>query len=205
MSSIQRINIDQQFAQIGVRSSQARMQISTSRGQIRIQNNKPQLQVDTQLPRFKVPRQRINNESGLAGPLSFAKQFRDKGKRNAMQATRNYAADGDFIANPHIAGDKSIPMMMGNRMKRFFQSIDYNLGLMPSSPPSLDWDKGRIDINFSRHNIAIDWNGKNTADVSVDTGYPVEVFLSRQPYFRVTSTEPAVRNETLGRYIDRTT
>jgi len=203
--SIQRINIDQQFAQIGVRSSQARMQISTPKGQMRIQEETPQMQIETQMPRFKAPRQQINNESGLAGPLSFAKQFRDKGRREAYRATANYAADGDFITNPHIPGDQSIPRMMGNRMRRFFQKPDTNIGLIPSSPPSLDWEKGYIRINWSRHSFKVDWNGKNTADITVNSDYPVEVSISRQPSFRISSVEPAVQNRTMGRYIDRTT
>jgi len=198
-----RINIDQQFAQIGVRNSQARMQISSSRENIRIQNQRPQLEVDTQIPTFRVPRQRINNESGLSGPLSLAKKFRDKGKQTALNAARTYSADGDFIANPNIPGDKSIPMLAGNKMKRYLGTREGNIGLMPSSPPSLDWDKGYININFSRHNIAVDWSGSTMANVSVDTGYPVEVSLSGQPSFRISSVEPAVTNRTLGRYIDR--
>jgi len=201
--SIQRINIDQQFAQIGIRSSNARMQISTPGGQMRIQKQDAQLSVDTQMPTFRAPRQRINNESGLAGPLSFAKQFRDKGNRNAAAATRNYARDGDFIANHRIPGDKSIPMLSANKMKRFFQSTDYNIGLMPSSPPSLDWTKGHIDVNFTKHNIAVDWSGSNTANITAESDYPVEVSLSRQPHFRISSVEPAVTNRTMGRYIDR--
>jgi len=120
-----------------------------------------------------------------------------------MQAIRNYAADGDFVANKNIPGDKSIPMLMANRMKRLFQSIDYNIGLMPSSPPSLEWTRGHIQVNATRHNIVIDYNGNNMADVSVENNYPVEVFLNRRPYFRVTSVEAAVTNSTYGRYIDR--
>ena len=200
---IQRMVIDQQFGQIGIRSSHARMQIGMPKGQMRFRDNKAQLQVDTQIPRFRVPRERIRRELNLAGPVTFAKEFRDKGKMKALRAIGTYAADGDFIANPHIPGDKSIPMMTANKMKRFFQRPEVNIGLMPSSPPSLDWDKGRIDINFTKHNFAVDWNGSNRIDVSVDTGYPVEVFLSRQHYFRVASIEPAVQNKTLGRFIDR--
>jgi len=121
-----------------------------------------------------------------------------------MQATANYGNDGDAVANHRIPGDQSIPRMIANRMRRHFNNVEYNIGLMPSSPPSLEWDKGHIETKFSRHNIAIDWNGENLADVTVDTGYPVQVSLSRQPHFRITGIEPAVQNRTLGRYIDRT-
>jgi len=201
--SIQRININQQFAQLGIRSSNARMQISAPRGQMSIQNNKTQLQMETQMPTFRIPRERLRSELNLASPLSFAKEYRDKGRRGALQATGTYAAEGDFIANQNIPGDKSIPMMVTNKMRRYFQKPETNIGLMPSSPPSLDWTPGYININATRHNLDVNWNGRNMADISVDTGYPVEVSLTRRHYVDVSLAGPAVTNSTYSRFIDR--
>ena len=198
------IRIDQQFAQIGIRGNQpARMQISKPASRMSIQNTGTQLQIDTQMPTFRVPRERLRSELGLAGPVSFAKEFRNKGNAAALRAVATYAAEGDFIANKNIPGDKSIPMMVTNKMKRYFQKPETNIGLMPSSPPSLEWTKGYINVNASRHNISVDWSGSNLADISVDQNYPVEVSLSRQPYFRVTGVESAVQNRTMGNFIDR--
>jgi len=200
-----RINIDQQSAQISVRgNSQARMQITTPKGQMSIRAETPKMEFSNTMPRFKSNRQRVNNESGLMSPLTLAKDFRNKGRRQALQAASDYKNDGNFIANPHIPGDKSIPMMSKNRMKRVLGPKEYNIGLMPSSLPTLEWDKGNTQINWSGHRLEVNWQGSNQANISVDTNYPVEVSLGRRPYFRVTSVEPAVTNRTLGRYIDRT-
>jgi len=201
---IPQIKVDQQiFGTLGIRSSHARMQITKPTGQMRIQNTRPQVDISTQMPTFRVPRERLRSELGLAGPLSFAKQFRDKGRSSAHQATAAYASDGDFIANKNIPGDKSIPMLSKNRMNRIIQKPNTNIGLMPSSPPSLEWTKGHIQVNASRHNISVDWSGENMASVSVDTGYPVEVSLTGRPHFRIASIEPAVNNSTYSRFIDR--
>jgi len=172
---------------------------------MRIQNNRPQLSINTEMPRFTVPRERIRNESGLAGPLSFAKQFRDKGRGQALRATGTYASDGDFLANHRIPGDKSVPMLSANKMKRHMQKPEINIGLMPSSPPSLEWSRGHIEVNATRHNVAVDWSGSNLASISVDQNYPVEVSLSRQSNVMITGTVPNVENKTIGRYIDRMT
>ena len=199
------IKIDQQFSQIGIRGNQpARMQITKPQGQMSISDNKTQLQIESQMPTFRVPRERLRSEMGLAGPVSFAKAFGRKGRSAAHRATATYAAEGDQIANKNIPGDKSIPRMVANKMRSYFRKPETNVGLMPSSPPSLDWTKGHFQISASRHNISVDWSGKNLADISVNQNYPVEVFLSRQPYFRIASVEPAVENRTMGRYVDRT-
>jgi len=201
--SIQRLTFNQQLAQVGTRSRSAQMNITMPKGQMTIQNGKSAIQVSTQIPRFQGNRKQVNNESGLMDPLTFAKQFRDKGKRGAMQATANYARDGDFIANPKIPGDKSIPMMAGNKMKRVIGPKDKNIGLMPSSIPSLQWDRGHIQVSGSKENVKVDWNGSNLINVNVNTGYPVEVFLSRQPHFSVTGTEQNVVKATYGNFTGR--
>ena len=201
--SIMRVNLEHQSAQLNIRSSHARMQISKPPGQMTFQDNKTQLQIETQLPTFRVPRERLRSELNLASPLSFAKQFRDKGRQGALRAAATYAAEGDYIANQNIPGDKSIPMMVSNKMKRYFQKPDTNIGLMPSSPPSLDWTKGYININATRHNVSVDWSGRNTAQVTADIDFPVEVTLNGRPSVSVSSIEPAVENRTMGRYIDR--
>jgi len=179
------------------------MQISMPPGQMRIQNSTPQLQIETQMPTFRVPRERLRSELNLAGPLSFAREFSSKGRQAALRAVATYAAEGDYIANQNIPGDKSIPMMVSNKMKRYFQKPDTNIGLMPSSPPSLDWTKGYININATRHNVSVDWSGRNTAQVTADIDFPVEVTLNGRPSVSVSSIEPAVENRTMGRYIDR--
>jgi hypothetical protein len=198
--TIPRIRIDQQTAQLGVRGGPARLQMTIPDGQIRIQKSDPELTIDTQIPTFRGNRQRVNNESGLKDPLTLAKDFRNKGRQAALHAAGTYKNEGNFIANPRIPGDKSIPMMVKNKMRQFFQKSDYNVGLMPSSIPSLDWNKGHINVNFSKHSISIDrTGGAMSPQITADINFPVDVYLSRQPYIRI-----SVEQVTIGRHIDRT-
>jgi len=203
--SIQRLTFQHQLAQVGVRgNTSARLQISSPRENIRIQNGSAQLQISTQIPRFRGNRKQVNNESGLMDPMTFVKQFRNKGNQQASQAARNYVNDGNFIANPNIPGDKSIPRLAANKMKRELGPREKNIGLMPSSIPSLDWDKGHIQVDATRQNVSVDWNGRNTAQVSADINFPVDVYISRQPYFQVTGSEQNVTKATYASFTGRT-
>jgi len=199
--TVNRININQQMAQISVRRSSARMQITKPRGQMTIRTETPKMQLSTTMPTFHGNRQRVNNESGLAGPLTFAKSFRDKGRQAAMRATANYKNDGNFIANPNIPGDKSIPLLSKNKMKRALERPEINVGLMPSSPPSLNWTRGDFSINWSGHSVSVDWTGENTASINADIDYPVQVSLSRRPSINVSSVSYPANND-FGRYIN---
>jgi len=199
--TVSRIRIDQQSAQIGIRGGPANLQITVPNGQIRIQQSDSELNVDTQIPTFRGNRQRVNNESGLKDPLTLAKDFRNKGRAAALHAARQYKDEGNFIANHRIPGDQSIPAMVRNKMRRYFQKSDYNIGLMPSSIPSLDWNKGHINVDFSRHNISIDRTGSITPQVTANINFPVNVSLTRRPYVQVSVEQTVIG---AGRYIDRT-
>lgn len=187
---IQRIKIDQQFAQIGMRSASApaKLNINIPRGQLTIKNVRSQLNVDTQMPRFKVNSTKINSEMGLKPPLELTKGFRDKGRQTALQAAGTAKNDGNFLANHKVQGDK-IPQLARNKSMSRLGPKQYNVGLMPKSPAELQWEKGYVRMDWTKHNVIIDYNGQNTAEVSAETNYPVEVFLQRQPYFRVTVEE----------------
>jgi len=200
---IQRINFSQQSAQLNISSRLARMQIDTPRGQMTIQEQDSQLEIDTQMPTFSIPKERLRSEIGLASPLSFAKSFANKGRRDALQAVAEYARDGDFAANKNIPGDKVYPRLAKNKMNQLLGPKNTNIGLMPSSPPSLNWTRGHINVNASRHRVSVNWNGSTMANVSADIDYPVNVSINRVPPFSVTSVVSNVSKTTMSRFVDR--
>jgi len=195
-----RVNINQQLAEIGVRSTPARLHISMPKGQLNITKTRPQMQIEKQIPTFRVNRQKISNESGLKSPLELAKTFRNEGRSAAFRGIAQNKNDGNFLANHRIPGDKAVPMLARNKAMSRLQKPEANIGLMPSSPPEITWDKGYMRVNWSDHSVVIDWQGDYKPEITADQ-YSVEVFLRTQPYFRV-MVEEAV-NTGVGRYVDQ--
>lgn len=183
---IPRIRIDQQFAQIGVRTAPATLNISIPRGQISIQNVRAQVNIDTQIPTFRVNSAKTNSEMGLKPPPELARDFRDKGRQAASSATAQAKNDGNHFANHRVPARDKVPSLSRNKTMARLGPKEYNVGLMPKSQAELQWTNGYVNMDWTKHNVIIDYNGQNTAEISADTNYPVEVFLQRQPYFRVT-------------------
>jgi hypothetical protein len=198
--SLLRLNIDQQMAEIGVRSTPAKMHISMPRMHMRIKTVAPQMNIDSKAPSFKVNRQKINNESGLKAPLELAKTFRNKGRQTAMRAIGANKDDGNLLANHKIPGDK-VPRVAKNRAMSRLGTKDINIGLMPSSSPEVVWDKGYMRINWSKHSVVIDWDGDYMPRMTIDPKYSVEVYLRTEPYFRV-MVEELLDSSGPGRYVD---
>ena len=191
------------MAEVGVRSTPARLNISMPRGQLRIRNETPQLSIDSQAPSFRVNRQKISNESGLKSSNELAKDFRNAGRQAALSAARQAKDDGNFIANHRIPGDKAIPALAKNKaMSRLSANRNLNIGLMPASSPEFTWDKGHMNVNWSKHSIVIDWDGDNIPQMTVNPRHSVQTFLRTEPYFRI-RVEEVLNPNRPGRYVDR--
>jgi len=196
------LNIDQQFAEIGVRSVRAKVNISSPRMQMRIRTETPQMSIDRKAPSFIVNRSKYNTKPGLKAPLDLAKSQRNKGRQAAFRSAQHAKDDGNVLANTKLPVEKSMQILAKNKMKRTLQSPDVNLGSVSTSPREVTFDKGHMRINWSKHSVAIDWDGEYMPQMTVDPKYSVEVYLRTQPYFRV-MVEEVIDPNAPGRYIDQ--
>jgi hypothetical protein len=202
MAGISKIKIDQQLAEIGVRSTPARMHISTPRMQMRISSETPQMEIDRQAPTFKINRRRINSESGLKAAPELSKDYRDKGRAGALRGTKTAVDDGNFLGETRRRGDRVGQLARNKTMSAILKKQQLNVGLMPKSLPEVTWDKGHMRINWSKHSLVIDWDGEYMPQLTIDPKYNIEIFLRTEPYFRVT-VEDFVDPGRPGRFVDQ--
>jgi len=202
MTEIQRITIEQQLAEVGVRSTPAQMHIARPRMNMKITTESPTMEIDRQNPSFRINRKKINNESGLKGPMELAKTYRDQGTSTAMKSTKEKGKEGDFIGDLTKPGNRIAQIAHSKAMASATRKKQANIGLMPKHSPEVVWDTGSMSINWSKHSIVIDWDGEYMPQVTIDPKYSIEVFLRTEPYFRIL-VEDIPSALTPGRYIDR--
>jgi len=202
MASIQKLIIDQQIAEIGVNSTPARMNITSPRMQMKITSEHPRMEIDRKAPTFKVNRKKINSESGLKGPIELSKAYRDEGVSKALKGAKTAAADGNFLGNVKIRGNRLAKLSRNKAMNAAMKKRHVELGLMPQKSPEVEWDTGYMHINWSKHSIVIDWDGEFMPELKVDPKYSVEVFMRTEPHFRVSVADLIDPNST-GRYVDQ--
>ena len=202
MPNIQKISIDHQLAEIGVRSIPAQMHITLPRMQMNIRTETPQMEIDKRDPTFKVNWKKVRSESGLKPPAEFSTDYRNKGLEGAIKGTKTAAEDGNFLGEMRIHGDR-VAMLSHNKTMNaaIKKSQELNIGLMPKTSPEVKWDRGYMRINWSKHSIVIDWDGEYMPQLTIDPKSQIEIFLRTEPYFRV-SVEDWSDPSTPGRYID---
>ena len=201
MAGIQKITIDQQIAELGIRNTPAKMHISMPKMQMKIRTETPKMQIDRRAPTFKVNRRKLNSEMGLSSPLEFAKSFRDKGKSGALRGAKTAVNDGNFLGNMRIRGDRVGKLARNKTMGAILRKQQANIGLMPQNRPEVIWDKGYMSINWSKHSIMIDWDGEYMPQLRIDPKHSVEIYLRTEPHFRI-RVEDVLDPNRLGRFVD---
>ena len=201
MAGIPQITIEQQLAEIGVRKTPAQMHIEQQQMEMSIKTESPKMDIERKNPSFKVNRKKINSESGLKSSQELSKESRDRGKAAALRGAKNAVNDGNFLGDVKKPGDRVGRLARNKTMSAILKKKEMNIGLMPKSSPEVEWDKGYMRINWSKHSIVIDWDGEYMPKVTIDPKYSIEIYLRTEPYFRilVETEDPSIP----GRLVDR--
>ena len=202
MPGIQRITIEQQLAELGVHVTPAQVHIERPHMEMKITTESPEMEIDSQAPSFRINRKKINSESGLKAPLELARVYRDNGRAGALRGARTAKEDGNFLGDLRKPGDRVAKLARSKTMSEIMKKKQSNIGLMPKSIPEVEWERGYMRINWSKHSIVIDWDGEYMPKLTVDPKYSIEVYLRTEPYFRI-MVEEVVDPNTPGRIVDR--
>ena len=202
MARIQKISIDQQIAELGIRSTPAQLNIKQPRMRMKITSETPQMEVVRVAPKFRVNRRKLNADMNISTPGDFTKKFRDEGKTGALRGTKTFVDDGNFLGNTKIKGDRVGKLARSKSMTSALRKKESNIGLMPRNRPEVTWDKGSMSINWSKHSLVIDWDGDYMPQLTIDPKYSIEIFLRTEPHFRIT-VEEMLDGGSAGRYIDQ--
>ena len=194
MPTVQRISIDQQIAEIGVRVTNAQLNITMPRVQMRLTNEVPTFEIERRNPSFRINRQQLNASMGLEPPSTFARSMSEVGRQGVMRGIRQAVSDGNFLGDVRRGGDRVGQLARNRAMSEIARRTSgrVNIGLMPNERPEVVWDMGEMSINWSRHSIIIDWDGEFFPEMIVDPKHSVEIFLRTEPYFRVSVEEMQV-------------
>ena len=200
MSNISRLIIEQQVARIGIETTNAQLSIHTPRPQMAIESVPAQMSIDRENPSFEVDWEAVRAESGLRSPVNLSKYVRDTSRNKAMQSIGQSARDGDFLGDVTQPGNR-VAQLAKSKTKNRTQT-EINLGLMPKHRPNIQWNPGHVNVSWSRHRLIVEWDTEFMPVFVVDPPYSVEIFLTQQPYIRVSIAEGEASPYEPGKAVD---
>ena len=187
LSSISRLLIEQQFAALGIETTNARLHISTPRPTFQIENIRPEMTIDREGPSFELDWQTVRNESGLRSPNNLSRTLRDKAYGQTMQYVAQAVQDGNQLGDVEHPGNRVAQIAKQSTRRR--TQTEINIGLMPKHSPKVKWNPGHVNVNWSRHQLIVEWDTEFMPEFVVDPPYSVEIFLRDRPYIKISIAE----------------
>ena len=200
MSTLPMINIDQQYATIGINVTPAQMKITTPHPEMTVTSESPEMTVESKRPEFKVNWKKVRSESGLKPPGDFTLSVRDNARGKIMNYVGESVHDGDYLGKVEAPGNRVARQSRTKSLKT--AQVDINIESVPKSLPEVEWKPGYIHIKWSDHKFKIDWQGEYMPEILIDPPFSVEIFLRDRPYIKI-SVEDQLERSYAGRVVDK--
>jgi len=126
-------------------NTNATFEVTREKGGLQMQMKPTKLNIDTVETRYS---------AGIKSAMRSVEDSAQKGIQAAYEATARYAKEGNFMLDIDFM-DNPIPEIA---LRKFFSSVDFNIGFIPSVKPDISWEVGELSINFEMDKLDFDWN-----------------------------------------------
>jgi len=193
--------IEQQPALIGIESSRASMRISMPRPELVITQELPQMTMKSEVPKFTMDWQSVYDDVGLKRPAGLTLSFGQKATEAAHEGVVRDVREGDYLGNVTRPGRRVAQWAQSETRQQAETNV--NIGPVPKQSPRTDWDKGVVNVSWSKHRLTIEISDDAfLPDVVIDPPYSIEVFLRNQPNIRISVEEDGTVSGA-GSYVDQ--
>lgn len=187
---IQRLQIDQQMAQIRVDSQMAALSIDMPKRTMEIEQRHAQMSIEKAAPKIELDMQSFRNSIGLKDALTLMEETAAAAKEIASQNIKQTAAEGDIIGT--LPSNVNIIAQVAKNNMLEVKAPVMNSGKVPSGPVKMEGKPGKLDINWSRHDLKINWNNFQTPTITVEPKASVDVQVVTEPYIEYTVIEEEI-------------
>lgn len=175
------LDIKFSFGELGINYKKGNLGIKSDiTGGFDLEKNPPELDLKVELPKiekidFKAP----FSEIGLADMPTLSRLWFYEAQDLTWQAVEKIVREGDELG----AIEKGISISDIAELNAFPEK-DYNVDLIPKSPPEIFFSEGRVDTNLKEGYVKVD-----VAPLPVDISYEygkVKPYLENPPYIKIT-------------------
>lgn len=196
---MQRLQIEQQSAQIRIESQRASLSIEMTKRSMLVQQRRAQMNIRQQSPKIELDMQNFRNNIGLKSNRAFMEENIANARAQAEQGIRQMAVDGDFIGTIPSSVNNIAQLAISKMLK--VEEPKLNSGKVPPGAIKMDGKPGSLQINWSRHDLKINWDEYQNPKITVEPKASVHIEIVREPVLEFTVVEEFIPSET-GRTID---
>lgn len=129
------------------------------------------LDINTQNIKVQLDTTRARDSLGLHNPTTAAKNAGNKGLQAAQEATAQYAAIGNQLAQIQYPG-QDIPRVFAQLLDKQPQTA---MVFLPSQGPDISWEPNSININFDPATVQTEWQSAKFSMEYVPAKYKLDI------------------------------
>lgn len=169
------LEITTQRAQIEIITHRGSVEISQRRPQLRMKRMPAQMRIEKQAPVMHLDRSAQWKALHVGGVLETARAYFKQSISIGLEAIGNIASEGDALMRIEDKGNTLAEL--GARRNT---DVEGELVASYLPPAEIQWDPGYFNVNWSQHQLELEWDVTAKADIRVEPGY-VEIRLVKHP------------------------
>lgn len=187
---IYNLDIQFSFGRLGIEYKRGNMEIKKDMmGGFELEKRAPELDINVEFPGIeRIDLKAPFSEIGLADMPTLARQWYYEAKDLTWQAIEKIVQEGDALG----AIERGISIA-DLAEQNAFPERDYNVDLIPKTPPKVYFRKGNVDVSLKEGFVNVSVN-----PFPVDISYEyarVRPYLEKPPYIKITAVK-------VGEYMD---
>lgn len=155
MEVIMDIRITQTYPKIGIQTQNAKLELSNcGKTDFTINHTEPKLELHTTQAKVYIDQSRCFADEGLKGIKDLMDDMVSQAQAQAFQYIAKKAEEGDSYARIENGGKPILDAMKQD----LYQTVDYNIGLMPTQGPEITVEPGEVETNLIRGEVNATFN-----------------------------------------------
>ena len=171
-----RLEITTERAQIEIITHKASVEINRRRPQLRITRAPAQMSIDKKAPVMKLDRTAQWQTLHIGPVMKQAQEMYRQALSDGLDAVGAIASEGTAMLDIQNSGN-TIARLAEQRMDQN-STGELSASMLPA--PEVQWDPGYFNINWTAHQLQLDWDVSTWADIRVEPGY-VEIRMAKHP------------------------
>jgi len=196
---VRRLEIEQQLAQISVNSQMASLSIEMPKRAMMVENKRARMTVERQSADIEIDMEDFRNHIGLKTMRTLNEEIAVRASAQADQGIKEIANDAKFIGTLPAGGNPIAQLAKSKMLEQ--KAPELNTGSVPPGSVKMRGKPGEFSINWSKHDLKINWDNFQSPTITVEPKATVDVKLAQEPSIEYTVVEVTIPAET-GKMID---
>lgn len=191
---VQRLQIEQQRAQIRIDSQRATLNIQMPDRTMTVEQRRAQMSVERESGEVVLDMENFRNHIGLKSIRTLTEESAARAQAQVEQSIKEFAADADFIGTLPASGNP-ISQVARSRMLES-KAPEMNSGKVPDGTVGMEGKPGEFSIDWSKHDLKINWDAFQSPVITVEPKASVDVQIVQEPHIEFTVVEQTIPAET---------